>query len=101
MICDTQECQSYAKLAVEVLKNQKQPLVKSLTNFLCTLPKTDLITDILTTALHQIAESDPATCRWTIWILQHSSDLRPYSQLIEESLDSLTKELNNQGIILG
>lgn len=99
MICQTQECQSYAQLAIDVLRNQKQPLVKSLKNFLSTLPKPELITDILTTALHQLADSDPTTCRWTIWILQHSYDLGPHFNLIEKSLDSITDQLKNRGII--
>lgn len=98
MICQTQECKSYAQLAVDIFKNQQQPLVKSLNNFLNTLPKPELITEILTAALQQLAESDPATCRWTIWILQHSYDLGPYFKLIEKSVDSALEKLKNQGI---
>ena len=100
MICSTQECTSYATLAFDVLRSKKQPLGKSLKNFLSTFPRTDLITDILTTALHQLAESDPAACRWTIWILRNSEDLRPYLHLIEESLDLATQELEHRGFIL-
>lgn len=99
MLCHTQECKSYADLAFKVLKNKKQPLVKSLNNFLSTFPKTELIGDILTTALHQLAESDPAACRWTIWILKNCSDLQPYFHLIEESLDLTARELENKGIV--
>jgi hypothetical protein len=101
MICQTQECKSYAQLAVDVFKNQKQPLVKSLKIFLSTLPKPDIITEILTTALEQLAESDPNTCRWAIWILQHSYDLGPYFSLIEQSVDATTDKLKLQGIIVG
>ena len=101
MVCQTQECKSYAQLALDALKSKKQPLVKSLNNFLSTLPKPELITDILTTALYQLAESDPATCCWTIWILQNSYDLGPYFQLIEKSVDLTTDNLKNQGILLG
>jgi hypothetical protein len=101
MICNTQECKSYAQVAFEALKNKKQPLVKSLTNFLITLPKTDLVSDILTTALHQLAESDPATCRWAVWILKNSDDLSPYFDLMEESLELTTKELETTGIAVG
>jgi hypothetical protein len=100
MICQTQECKSYAQLAVDIFKNQQQPLVKSLKSFLNTLPKPELITDILTTALQQLAESDPATCRWAIWILQHSYDLGPYFKSIDKSVESTLEELRNQGIIL-
>ena len=100
MLCHTQECKSYADLAFKALKNKKQPLVKSLKNFLSTFPRTDMIGDILTTALHQLAESDPATCRWTLWILKNSYDLKPYFHLIEESLDLTTKELEDMGIVL-
>jgi hypothetical protein len=101
IICDTQECKSYANLALRALTNKKQPLGKSLKNFLSTLPKSDLLSDILTTALHQLAQSDPATCRWTIWILKNSSDLEPYFDVIEKSLDLTIKDLENQGIVLG
>jgi hypothetical protein len=100
MLCHTQECKSYADLAFKALRNKRQPLVKSLKNFLSTFPKTDLIGDILTTALHQLAESDPAACRWTVWILKNSSDLQPYFPLIEESLDLTVKELEDKGMIL-
>ncbi len=100
MICSTHECKSYARLAFEVLNSKKQPLGKSLNNFLSTFPRTELITDILTTALHQLAESDPATCRWTIWILKNSEDLKPYLDVIEASLDLATQELENQGFVL-
>lgn len=99
MFCHTQECKSYADLAFKALKNKKQPLVKSLKNFLSTFPRTDLVGDILATALHQLAESDPAACRWTIWILRHSDDLQPYFHLIEEPLDLTTQELETMGII--
>ncbi len=99
MLCHTTECKSYAELAFKVLQNKKQPLGKSLKNFLSTFPRTDLIGDILATALHQLAESDPAACRWTIWILKNSYDLSPYFHLIEESLDLTTKELENMGIV--
>lgn len=98
MLCHTQECKSYAELAFKVLKNKKQPLVKSLKNFFSTFPRTEMLGDILTTALHQLALSDPAACRWTIWILRNSYDLQPYFPLIEESLDLTTKELENMGI---
>lgn len=101
MICNTQECKSYAKLAIKALKNKRQPLGKSLQNFLSTLPKPDLLTEILTTALHQLAESDPATCRWTIWILKNSEDLKPYFHLLEEPLDLTIKDLEGRGIVLG
>jgi hypothetical protein len=100
MICQTRECQSYANLTIEVLRNQEQPLGKSLKNFLSTLPKTDLTTDILTMALLQFAESDPATCRWAVWILQNSDDLKPYCQLMAKSLDLITQKLEKQGISL-
>lgn len=101
MVCSTQECKSYAKLAFKVLKSKKQPLGKSLQNFLSTFPRTELLGDILTAALYQLAESDPAACRWTIWILKHSDDLQPYFHLIEEPLDLTTKELENQGVAFG
>lgn len=100
MLCYTQECKSYVDLAFKVLKNKKQPLVKSLKHFFTTFPRTDLVSDILTTALHQLAESDPAACRWTIWILKNSDDLQPYFHLIEESLDLTTKELESKGLVL-
>lgn len=100
MICQTHECQSYAKLTVDLLKNQEQPLGKSLKNFLSTLPETGLSTDVLTIALLQFAESDPATCRWALWILQNSDDLKPYCNLMAESLDLITKKLETQGISL-
>ena len=100
MICQTRECQSYAKRAIDVLNNQEQPLGASLKDFLKTLPKTDLSADILTTALLQFAESEPATCRWALWILQNSDDLKPYFHLMEESLDLITKKLEKQGICL-
>lgn len=101
MICNTRECKSYATRALNVLKNKKQPLGKSLQHFLSTVPRSDLLASVLTTALHQLAESDPATCRWTIWILKNSYDLRPYFHLIEESLDLVIKDLENQGVVLG
>lgn len=100
MICQTRECQSYANCAIDLLKNQEEPLGKSLKNFLSTLPKTDLSADILTTALLQFAESDPASCRWAIWILQNCDDLKPYFHLIEESIDLITKKLEKQGVNL-
>jgi hypothetical protein len=100
MICQTGECQSYVNLAIDVLNNQEQPLGASLKNFLRTLPTTDLSADILTTALLQFAESNPATCRWALWILQNSDDLKPYFHLMEESLDLITKKLEKQGICL-
>ncbi len=100
MICQTRECQSYVNLAIDVLNNQEQPLGASLKNFLRTLPRTDLSADILTTALLQFAESNPATCRWALWILQNSDDLKPYFHLMEESLDLITKKLEKQGICL-
>ena len=100
MLCSTQECKSYVDVAFKVLKNKKQPLVKSLKHFLSTCPRTEMISDILTTALYELAESDPEACRWTIWILQNSSDLQPYFHLIEEALDLATKELENKGLIL-
>ncbi len=100
MICQTRECQSYVNLAIDVLNNQEQPLGASLKNFLRTLPTTDLSADILTTALLQFAESNPATCRWALWILQNSDDLKPYFHLMEESLDLITKKLEKQGICL-
>ncbi|WP_333479559.1 hypothetical protein [Allocoleopsis sp.] len=99
MLCHTQECKSYADLAFKALRNKRQPLVKSLKNFLSTFPKTDLIGDILTTALYQLAESDPTACRWTLWILKNSSDLQPYFHLIEEPLDLTLKELENKGVV--
>lgn len=100
MICQTRECQSYANLVIDVLNNQEQPLGASLKNFLRTLPTTDLSADILTTALLQFAESNPATCRWALWILQNSDDLKPYCHLMEESLDLITRKLEKQGICL-
>ena len=100
MNCQTRECQSYANLAVDVLNNQEKPLGESLKNFLSTLPRTDLSADILTTALLQFADSNPATCRWAIWILQNSDDLKPYFHLMEESLDLIIKKLERQGIHL-
>ncbi len=100
MICQTRECQSYVNLAIDVLNNQEQPLGASLKNFLRTLPRTDLSADILTTALLQFAESNPATCRWALWIWQNSDDLKPYFHLMEESLDLITKKLEKQGICL-
>ncbi|HAA33136.1 MAG TPA: hypothetical protein DCE56_42215 [Cyanobacteria bacterium UBA8553] len=100
MSCQTRECQSYANLVVDVLNNQEQPLGESLKNLLGTLPRTDLSADILKTALLQFADSNPASCRWAIWILQNSDELKPYFYLIEESLDLIVKKLENQGICL-
>ena len=100
MICTTQECHSYAKLAVNVLKNQKQPLAISLKRFFNKLPKTDLTPAILTTALSQLADSDPETCRWIIWILQNSYELKPYYELIEQSIDLTVSKLETKGIVL-
>ena len=100
MSCQTRECQSYANLVVDVLNNQEQPLGESLKNLLGTLPRTDLSADILKTALLQFADYNPASCRWAIWILQNSDELKPYFYLIEESLDLIVKKLENQGICL-
>ncbi len=100
MICQTRECHSYANAAIDILNNQEQPLGKSLKNFLSTLPRNDLRADILKTALLQFAESNPATCRWALWILQNSDDLKPYLHLMEESWDVITKKLEKQEIRL-
>jgi hypothetical protein len=99
MICTTQECHSYANLAVDVLKNQKQPLAKSLKSFFKKLPETDITPEILTTALDKLADSDPETCRWIIWILQNSYELKPYYEFIEQSIDLTVSKLETKGIV--
>lgn len=100
MNCQTRECQSYANVVIDVLNNQERPLGESLKNVLGTLPKTALRADILTTALLEFADYNPASCRWALWILQNSDDLKPYFYLMEASLDVITEKLEKQGICL-
>jgi hypothetical protein len=88
---------AFQRVAVEVFKTQNLAAVQSLKKFLTALPSPRYIRDVLLQAIHQLAEQDPAACRW---ILRHHQHLEPELNLMEVAQLIATEQLQNQGLIL-
>ena len=86
------------ELAIDVLKTQRKALVNSLKDYLTFLPRPQCIEEVLTAALHQLAETDPDACRW---ILRNPDYLEPELELVELAMKLMLTKLQNQGFLLG
>ncbi|NJM64163.1 MAG: hypothetical protein HC851_00115 [Acaryochloris sp. RU_4_1] len=87
----------YVELAVTVFKTQDKVLVDSLKSFLTLLPSSQCIEGVLVTAIYQLAETGPETCRW---LLGNPSYLEPEFDVIQFSMGSVSTWLQNQGFVL-
>ncbi len=86
------------ELAIDVLKTQRKALVNSLKDYLTFLPRPQCIEEVLTAALHQLAETDPDACRW---ILRNPDYLEPELEVVELAMKLVLTKLQNQGFLLG
>lgn len=86
------------ELAIDVLKTQSKPLVNSLKDYLTFLPRPQCVEEVLTAALHQLAETDPDACRW---ILRNPDYLKPELELVDLTIKLALTKLQDQGFLVG
>lgn len=87
----------HVELAIDVFRTQTPALVASLKDFLTVLPNPKCVEQVLTTAIYQLAESDPDACRW---LLRNPRYLEPELDLVEVAIQLALRKLQNQGLVL-
>ncbi len=90
-------CEPHIELAIDVFKTKTPTLVTSLKDFLTVLPNPKCIENVLTEALHQLAEADTEACRW---LLRNPCYLEPEVDIAELAKTFVLTKLQNQGFVL-
>lgn len=88
----------HVELAIDVFKTQNPALVISLKDFLTVLPNPKCVEEVLTEAIHQLAEIDPNACRW---LFRNFCYLEPELDLMEVARTLALTKLQDQGFIPG
>lgn len=86
------------KLIISALKTKNNELIKACQETLSTQFGTDYLASVMTSAVFQLAETDPDLFSWT-W--QHFYELDACLDLIEQSIMFAVKRLIKKGFILG
>jgi hypothetical protein len=96
-MCLSNTDEPHVELAIDVFKTQTPALVGSLKDFLTVLPNPKCVEQVLTTAIYELAETDPDACRW---LLRNPRYLEPELDLIEVAIKLALTKLQNQGLVL-
>lgn len=96
-MCLSNTDEPHVELAIDVFKTQTPALVGSLKDFLTVLPNPKCVEQVLTTAIYQLAETDPDACRW---LLRNPRYLEPELDLVEVAIKLALTKLQNQGLVL-
>lgn len=94
---DSPNYEVFLGVAVDVFKTRNLAAIRSLKKFLTALPSPSYIRRVLLQAIYQLAEQELEICRW---IIQHRDRLEPELNLVEVAQQIVTKQLQNQGLIL-
>jgi len=86
------------RLIIRALKKQNKTLVESYRKTLSALAGFDYTTEIFTTVLMELSETDSKTLEWT---LNNFYDLETHLDLLEEVKDLICLTLSAQGFIPG